>query len=110
MGPKANFILDYYIENLSYNQLVSEPTHEDGNVLDLVFVSDQEIASESEIAVDKSAAALHGWDHYPIEITLSTKSKSAITLYILNNFGYFFFVILFLFCFVFFSEESSLGN
>ena len=72
-GAKAKLILDFYIENINLDQLINEPTHEDGNTLDLVFVSDPEIASESDTEVHKNEAKLHSWDHYPITITINTK-------------------------------------
>lgn len=67
-GSKATEILDYVNANLSVEQLVVEATRGE-NTLDLVFVSEPDIVEE--VNVNKLASIIHGWDHHPVEITVS---------------------------------------
>lgn len=67
-SAKAAGILDYVNANLTIEQLVEEATRGE-NVLDLVFVSEPDIVEE--VIVNKPASNIHGWDHNPVEITIS---------------------------------------
>ena len=71
-SARANEILEFYMHNTNYCQLINEPTHEKGGILDLVFTSDESLISETTV---KKSASLYGWDHFPIQIELANSAR-----------------------------------
>ena len=76
---KAKEILDHYMITVNYNQLITKPTHVRGGILDLVFVSDESLADDSDVDMDDGVIQLYGWDHSAITVTLNLSTEIADT-------------------------------
>ena len=74
-GGRASSIFDHFCDKVTFQQLVKEPTR-DSNVLDLVFSSGPEVVDH--VQVIPHVNRLHGWDHRPVQVTLTrfVESKS----------------------------------
>ena len=67
-GGRANSIFDHFCDKVTFQQLVSEPTRED-NTLDLVFSSGPDVVDHVQVLPHINQ--LYGWDHRPVQITLT---------------------------------------
>ena len=67
-GGRAGSIFDHFCDKVTFQQLVKEPTR-DNNILDLVFSSGPEVVDH--VQVIPHVNRLHGWDHRPVQVTLT---------------------------------------